>query len=102
MMIVREGEKKYVAVKIVRTRGTGVWTATTPQARTLGSTRALVPGHDWLPCSWDDTEDELYILFDSTLSELSAVGTYYVQFRCTIGVERYEAEVIVRVIEVGP
>ena len=102
MMRVLEGEKKDVAVKIERTRGSGNFTVTTPQVRILGSSRALVAGHDWLPCSWDDTEDELYALFDSTLPELSAVGVYYVQFRCTIGLERYEAEVTVRVVEVGP
>lgn len=101
MMTVREGEKKDIAVKVERTRGSGEFVVTTPQARILSVTRALVPGHDWLPCSWDDTEDELYVLFDSTLAEFP-VGTYYVQFRCTIALERYEAEVAVRVIEVGP
>lgn len=102
MMRLMEGEKKDIAVKIERTRGSGNFTVTTPQTRILDASRTLISGHDWLPCSWDDAEDELYTLFDSTLATLRTVGMYYVQFRCTIGLERYGAEVAVRVVEVGP
>src|SRR5512142_1317763 len=102
MVTVREGEKKDIAVKVERTRGSGDITLVTPLRRILDSTHTLVAGFDWAACSWDDTNDELYTLFDSTAVGLTAVGTYYVQLKGTIGVEIYNGEVTVCVVDAGP
>ena len=102
MVTVREGEKKDVAVKVERTRGTGSVTVTAPQYRVLNAARALVTGYDWAAAAWDDVNDELYILFDSTALNLATPGVYYVQLRGTIGTELYQKEVTVQVVEVGP
>lgn len=102
MVIVREGEKKDIAVKVERTRGSGEIAVTVPQYRILNASRALVAGFDWAVAVWDDVNDELYMLFDSTVVNLSTPGTYYVQLRGTINTERYQKEVTVHVVEVGP
>lgn len=100
MMTLREGEKHDVRVKCERTDSTGDVTMTTPQYRILSATRTVLV--DWGNATWDDTADELYALFDSTLALLLAPGVYYVQLRGTIGTERYMQEVVVQVVEAGP
>lgn len=103
MITLREGEKKNVGHKVERIRGTGAWTVTTPQYRILNSSRTVVAGFDWAAANWDDTEDELYALFDSTVAALSSVGIYSAQFRGVIGSERYQGpDIVVQVLEVGP
>lgn len=103
MYTIREGEKKDVAVKIERTRGSGAITATSPERRILTAARVLVIGYDWGAALFDDANDELYMLFDSTVAALATPGTYYVQLRCVIDTERYLApDVVVRVIDAGP
>lgn len=102
MLILKEGEKKNVRATVTQTAGTGTWSLTTPQYRILNSGRTVVAGYDWATATWDSTAAELYALFDSTIAVLSTVGTYYVQLRGTIGTERYEIEITVQVVEVGP
>lgn len=102
MVRIREGEKREVAFKVTRSRGSGTWTLTTPQYRVLNSSRGAIAGYDWATATWDDATDELYALFDSSAAALAQVGTYYVQLRGTIGTERYQGEVVVQVIEAGP
>lgn len=102
MITCKEGEKKDVRVEVAQVSGSGTWSLTTPQYRILDSTRVLVTGYDWADATWDSSASELYALFDSTVAVLSTVGTYFVQLRGTIGAERYEAEVTVQVVEVGP
>lgn len=99
---VREGVKLDIAVKVERTRGTGTITMTSPERRILDGSRALVTGYDWGAALWDDSNKELYALFDSTVSGLSAPATYYMQLRGVIGLERYGTEVRVEVTEWGP
>jgi hypothetical protein len=102
MILCKEGEKKDIRATVTQVSGSGTWTLTTPQYRILDSSRVLVVGYDWAAATWDSAAAELYALFDSTIAVLSTVGTYYVQLRGTIGAERYETEVTVQVIEVGP
>lgn len=102
MLTVREAEKKDVRVSVELVDGSGAWSLTTPQYRILDASHALVAGYDWAAATWDSSASELYALFDSTIAALSAVGMYYVQLRGTIGSERYEVEIPVAVVEVGP
>lgn len=101
MMILREGEKKDVAVQVERTRSTGDIGLTVPEYRILDVNRAVLV--DWAMATFNGTTDELYALFDATLEDLCPVGTYYVQLRGVIGAERYQAsDVVVVVRESGP
>ena len=102
MIILYEGEKRDVVVSVTRMRGSGFWSLTSPQYRIVTAERALVTGFNWATASWDATSGELSALFDSTAAGLTAPGTYYMQLRCTIGAELYEAEVRVDVSEWGP
>jgi len=98
----RESEKKDIAVKVERTRGTGAISLTSPERRILDAARAVIAGFDWGAASWDGTTAELFALFDSTAAGLTAPATYYMQLRGVIGSERYAAEVRVDLIEWGP
>jgi hypothetical protein len=102
MIIVKEGEKAYIGVTLSRSHGSGAWALTGEQYRILDSARALVTGYDWAAAIWDAAALDLYALLDSTVAVLLAQGTYYMQFRGTIGSELYEWEVRVQVQEVGP
>ena len=102
MMTVREGDKEDIRMGVEQVSGTGTWSLTTPLRRILDSSRALVAGFDWAACTWDSTNEELYWLFDSTAGGLTPAGTYYVQFRGSIGTEVLSDEVMVLVVEVGP
>ena len=102
MITIPEGDKRDIIIDVSRLRGTGAITVATPQRRILDASRLLIAAFDWAAATWDGAALELYTLFDSTAVGLTAVGTYYVQFRGTIGTEIYKAEVTVRVTEVGP
>ena len=102
MYTLREGEKRDICVAVERLRGSGTITLTSPQRRVLDSNRLLIASYDWGSATWDSSAGELYWTFDSTVAALSIVGTYYVQFRGTIGTELYEREVTVQVQEFGP
>ena len=99
---VLEGAKKDIICKIERVLGSGVFTVTSPERRVLDANRALVSGFDWGPGTWDSANAHLYSLFDSTAAGLTAPGTYYMQLRCVIGVERYAQEIRVDVVDWGP
>ena len=102
MITVREGEKKDIAVKIERSRGSAAFTLTTPQRRILDASRVLVTGFDWAAASWDAATSELFALFDGTAAGLTAPGDYHMQLRGTIANELYAAEVKVVVVEWAP
>jgi hypothetical protein len=102
MLLLFEGEKKDVRVKVVRKDGGGDFTAGTVQRRILDAARALITTFDWATATWDGSNYEVYSLFDSTATGLTTPGMYFVQYRFTIGTERYEVECPVRVVEWGP
>lgn len=102
MITLHEGEKRDIIAYVRRLRGSGAITVQTPQRRILDSAKALITGYDWATATWDSGAAELYCLFDSTLTGLTAVGTYYVQLRGIIGTERYEKTITVRILESGP
>jgi hypothetical protein len=102
MRVIFEGSAEDGRMLVERVSGSGSWSLTSPQRRILTSTRTLVAGYDWAACTWDSVASDLYTLFDSALTGLTAPGDYYLQFRCTIGAERPEAEMIFRVKEWGP
>lgn len=97
-----ENEKLDIRIRVERTSGSGVIPVLNPERRIVDATRVLVTGYDWAPCSWDETESEVYAAFDARVAALSAAGTYYVQFRIPIGSEIYTPEAEVRVRDVGP
>lgn len=102
MIEIEEGEKEDIIVAVTRKRGSGAVPVTSPQRRILNAAKTVVSGFDWAAASWDATAGDLYALFDSTLTGLTAVGTYYMQLRCTIGSELYRMTVRVDVVEAGP
>jgi hypothetical protein len=97
-----EGAKETVAMQLRRLRGSGTPTVTTPERRILNASRGLIAGFDWAAAAFDTATSEISALFDSSLAALSAVGTYYMQFRLTIGTDRIADEVRVDVTEWGP
>lgn len=103
MRTIREGLKENVgfSVKDSDLPGT-VPTLTSPQRRIVNSARALVTGFDWAAATWDGATGKLYFLFDSTVAAISTPGTYYAQFRGTIGAEIVGGEVPVVVRDWGP
>jgi hypothetical protein len=98
----KEGEKRTIRAKVKRREGSGAIVLTTPERRIVDANRALVAGFDWAAASWDPNTNELSALFDSTSANLSAVGTYYMELRGTVGPERYGIEIQVDVQEWGP
>jgi hypothetical protein len=101
MIILYEGEKRDIIVKVVR-RIAGAYILSSAERRILTAARAVVPGFDWAAATWDPAAAELSALFDSTAAGLTAPGIYYLQLRCTIGAERYETEIRVDVSDWGP
>lgn len=97
-----EGEKRNIAASVKRNSGTGAISLTTPQRRILDANKALVTGFDWASATWDGTNNKIYALFDSTAAGLTALGTYFVQLRGTIGQELYVFQVTVQVKDLGP
>lgn len=98
----KEGDKRTIRVKVERTQSSGAITLTTPERRILDANRAVVTGFDWGAATWDATLNELSALFDSNVADLLTPGTYFMQLRGTIGVERYVTEVKVVLEEIGP
>ena len=99
MITVREGEKREIIAGVTK-RGGGTFSLTSPQMRILTATRQVAV--DWASCSWDPAASELFGVFDSTLAQTSATGTYFVQLRGTIANELYGYEVEVRLLDWGP
>jgi len=102
MITLKEGEKRTIAAKVKRRRGSGAITLTNPERRIVDANFALVVGFDWGAATWDATKNEISALFDSTLAGLTAVGDYYMELRGVIGPERYGIKVKVTVEEWGP
>lgn len=97
-----EGEKRTIECEVKRRRGSGTVTITTPERRILDQNRAVVTGYDWAAATWNESDQVISAMFDSTAAALSAVGRYYMQFRGVIGADRPETEIVVEVREWGP
>lgn len=102
MYALKEGEKRTIRAEVKRLTGSGAISLTTPQRRILDASGAAVAGFDWASASWDSVNEEISTVFDSTATGLTAVGTYYVDLRGTIGSELYQIKIEVRVREFGP
>lgn len=102
MISVKEGLGAKCALRVERVTGSGAITLTTPERRIVNSARALVTGYDWAAATWDAATSEMSTIFDSTLSNLTAVGTYYVQLRGVVDGVRRGGEIRVDVVEWGP
>jgi ABC-type uncharacterized transport system permease subunit len=96
-----EGTKENIDFEVIRQRGSGVINVSNQQFRIVDNVFVLIAGFDWAAASWDSASNIMSGLFDSTAVGLTAVGSYYMQFRWTIGVERYEHQVHVVVREWG-
>ena len=102
MRLIYEGAKSSIEMEVRRERGTGPIILSNPQYRIVDAARALITGFDWAVADWDDETNIISAMFDSSVTGITAVGKYYMQFRATIGAERYEWEVTVQVREWGP
>lgn len=102
VVTLKEGEKRMIAAKVKRRRGSGAIALTNPERRIVDAYNALVVGFDWAAATWDATKNEISALFDSTLAGLTVPGTYYMELRGVIGPERYGIKVQVDVQEWGP
>ena len=102
MISVKEGLGARCALRVERLSGSGAIALTSPERRIVDSARALITGYDWAAASWDSTRSELWTAFDSTLANLTAVGTYYVQLRGVIDGVRRGGEIRVDVVNWGP
>ena len=95
------GMKEEVSAKLLR-RGVGEYIASSAERRIVDSCFRTVVGCDWAACNWDPVGEKISTLFDSTMSGLSGIGSYWVEFRLVIGEERIGTKVLVQVREWEP
>ncbi len=99
---IKEGLAERCSLKIKRRSGLGPFTVAAPQRRVLNSSRALITGFDWAVATYDAASRELYTIFNSGLTGLTAPGIYYVQLRADIDGIKRGGEIEVEVIDWGP
>ena len=102
MIEVKEGLGCVCALQFERVTGAGAITVTSPERRIVDSNRALIGGYDWAAATWNASTAQLLYIFDSTLTGLTAVATYYVQLRGVANGVRRGGEIRVDVINWGP